>query len=74
MTQCLTISNSTFPNGISTYVRFVYSQVSDYLSGKANLTITTLSDLTTSLSMSNYYFLDAIQTWTDEFSQRILNL
>ena len=74
MTQCLTISNSTFPNGISTFIRFGYAQVSGYLSGKANLTTSVLSDLTTSLSISNYYFQDAIQTWTDEFSQRILNL
>ena len=69
MTQCLTISNSTFPNGISTFIRFGYSQASDYLSGKINLTTTVLSDLLTSFAISSYYFLDTIQTWTDEFSQ-----
>ena len=68
MTQCLTISNSTFPNGISTFIRFGYTQVSGYLSGKANLTTTVLSDLTTSLTLTAYYFQDAITTWTDEFS------
>lgn len=71
LSQCLTISNASFPNGISNYIRFGYTQVSGYLSGKANLTTTSLNDLTTSLTLTAYYFQDAITTWTDEFSQKI---
>jgi hypothetical protein len=69
--QCLTVSNATFPNGISNYIRFGFTQLSGYLSGKDNLTTSGLNDLTSSLSISNYYFMDAIQTWTGEFSQNI---
>lgn len=65
VSQCLTISNQTFQNGISTFIRFAYSQVSNYLSGKANLSTSVLSDLTTSLTLTAYYFQDAISTWTD---------
>jgi hypothetical protein len=72
--QCLTISNATFPNGISNFIRFGFIQTSEYLSGKANLTTSNLNDLSTSLTLTAYYFQDAITTWTHEFSQKITDL
>jgi len=50
-----------------------YNQVSDYIYGRKNMTVTQLDELSTSLTMTAYFITDAITTWATEFGAQINN-
>lgn len=66
--------NGTFKQGISSYLRYANKLGDMCINNKTTLSSNLLDDYTLASTLLSSYILDAITTWTAEFSQRIINL
>jgi len=57
------LSNRTFIQGLSTFLRYGVKQATPYIMGESNITAAALDELSISISVFAVYTLDLISTW-----------
>lgn len=63
MSKCESISNGTFKEGLSSFLRYGQIQGRKCIYNEVNLTASQLDDLTISGSILSGYVLDSLATW-----------
>jgi hypothetical protein len=66
--KCMSISNGSFKQGISGFLRYCYNFGLAYINNETNLTAAQIDEFTLGTVVLSSYILDAMSTWSNEFS------
>jgi hypothetical protein len=68
--KCLSISNGSFKQGISGFLRYAYNFGLAYMNNETNLTAAQIDEFTLGAVVLSSYILDAMSTWSSEFASK----
>lgn len=74
MAKCESMSNGTFKEGLSAFLRYGQRLGENCIYNRTNLTAAQLDEFTLGGTVLSAYVLDAITTWVSEFASKVLTL
>lgn len=69
--QCRTIAENTLQHGVQSFLYYLYSDVTNVIEAPPPVQQSQLYDDDLAVKIIDYYLLDLINTWQNEFSQQI---
>jgi hypothetical protein len=66
----MSISNGSFKQGFSGFLRYCYNYGLAYINNETNLTAAQIDEFTLGTVVLSSYILDAMSTWSNEFSAK----
>ena len=74
MAKCESMSNGTFKEGLSAFLRYGQRLGENCIYNRANFTAVQLDEFTLGGTVLSAYVLDALTTWVSEFASKVLAL
>lgn len=74
MAKCESMSNGTFKEGLSAFLRYGQRLGQNCIYNRVNLTAAQLDEFTLGGTVLSAFVLDAITTWVSEFASKVLAL